>query len=402
MAVVVIAVLAMLLAGIRPKGTREWMWAAAAAALLLGLRDEPLVAALHAVTSQWNVLLFILGLMGLSAAAEESGAFAFVAQYILKRAGGSRRRLFVLLFLAGAGLTMLLSNDATAIVFTPIVYRAIANRGGDAMPFLFGCTFVADTASFGVPFANPANIIVLPRPHVAAYLLHLALPEVFAIAINLVLFVALFRSQLRGGYAVEEAPMPSPAAPRTLIAACCVALGYFAALAFDVPLGPVALLGAIFVLLVARVSPAAAARHVGWSTFVLLGALFVLVDALARAGFIGWAIHALDAAARYGPLAASASAAVGAAVLANVVNNLPVAVASAHVALQEPRWAYPLIAGTDLGPNLTTTGSLATILWISALRRRGVSVSALEYLRLGLVVVPPMLAVTILWLWLVR
>ncbi|HEY9084805.1 MAG TPA: SLC13 family permease [Candidatus Tyrphobacter sp.] len=401
MIAIVIAIAAMLLAGIRPKGTREWMWAGGGAALLLLLGVEPAIAAAHALAEQWNVLLFILGLMGLSAAAEESGAFALVAEHAVQRAGGSRRRLFVWLFLAGAALTMLLSNDATAILFTPIVYRAVASRGGDALPFLFGCTFVADTASFGLPFANPANLIVVPRPHVLEYLLHLAPPEAFAIAINLALFLVLFRSQIRGRYEVEKRPQPAPAAVRTLVAVCCVAAGYLAAMAFDVPLGPVAVAGAVVTLAVARVRLATAARHVGWSTFVLLAALFVLLDALARAGFIGWTLHGLDAAAAYGSLAAIAAAAAGSALLANVVNNLPVAVASSHIVLQEPHLAYPLIAGTDLGPNLTTTGSLATILWMAALRRRGVSVSPLEYLRLGLVVVPPMLAVSILWLWLV-
>jgi arsenical pump membrane protein len=399
---IVIAVLAMLLAGIRPKGTREWMWALAGAALLLSLRYERLPDAATAIASQWNVLLFILGLMGLSAAAEESGAFTLVADYVSRHARGSRRRLFVLLFLAGAGLTLLLSNDATAIVFTPIVYRAVASRGGDALPFLFGCTFVADTASFGLPFANPANVIVLPQPQILAYLLHLAPPALLAVAINLGLFVLVFGSQIRGRYEVARATEPNPAAVRTLVAVCCVVAAYLGALAFGVPLGPVATAGAIATLVVARVSMHSVVRNVTWSTFLLLGALFVMLDALARAGLVTWALHGLDAAARLGTPVGIAAAAIGAALLANVVNNLPVAVASAHVAMQQPHWAYALIAGTDLGPNLTTTGSLATILWMAALRRRGLSVSPLEYLRLGLVVVPPMLLVTILWLWLVR
>ncbi len=402
MIVAIVAVAAMLLAGTRPKGTREWMWAALGAAILLLAGYEPFLAAARAVTEQWNVLLFILGLMALSAAAEESGAFALVAELAVRRGGGSQRRLFVLLFLAGAALTTLLSNDATAIVFTPIVYRAVTSRGADALAFLFGCTFVADTASFGLPFANPANVIVLPRPDIVQYLIHLAVPELFAVAINLALFVVLFRRQLSGRYEVGVTPQPKPAAVRTLIAACCTAGGYLAALAFSVPLGPVALLCGLAALAVARVRPSVAARHVSWSTFVLLAALFVLLDALDRAGFAVWALHALDGVARYGTLASTAAAAVGAALLANVVNNLPVAVASAHVVVLAPHLAYPLIAGTDLGPNLTPTGSLATILWMAALRRRGVLVSPLEYLRLGAVVVPPMLATTILWLWLVR
>jgi arsenical pump membrane protein len=399
-----IAALAMVLAGIRPKGTREWMWASAGATLLLLLAREPLGAAARAIGSQWNVLLFFLGLMCIAAAAERAGAFELVAAMLVKRAKGSRRRLFVLLFAGGAVLTMILSNDATAIVFTPIVYRAVADRVGNALPYLFGCTFVADTASFGLPFANPANIIILPRPHMADYMIHLAVPAIAAIVINGALFLLVFRSSLRGSYVrdSETAEEEPNTARRTLIAACCVAVAYVVALALDLPLGPVAVAGAIVTVLVARTPLVPTMRHVSWSTFLLLAALFIMLDALDRAGFVRWALYGLASVERHGALAAIAAAAVGAALLSNVVNNLPVAVAGSHIALQAPHFAYPLIAGTDLGPNLTTTGSLATILWLGALRRRGVSVSAFDYFRLGLLVVPPMLLVSVLWLWLIR
>lgn len=354
--------------------------------------------------SQWNVLLFIFGLMCLSGAAEESGAFALVAEYALRHGKGSLRRLFVLLFLAGAGLTMLLSNDATAIVFTPIVYRAMASRGIDAMPFLFGCTFVADTASFGLPFANPANVLVLPRPHALDYVFHLGVPQIAAIAINLGLFLVLFRSRLRGRYETQGEEASHPAAGRTLLAVCGVAAAYVVALVFGLPLGPVAVAGAAATLLAARLPVTRVLRHVGWRTFALLVGLFVVVDLLARTGFFAWTLHGLDVALSHGVLAGVAGATVATAALSAVLNNLPVAVLASYVVAHAswPPVAYALVAGIDLGPNLAITGSLSTILWLGALRRRGVSVSPLEYLRLGIVVVPPMLAVTILWLWLVR
>jgi arsenical pump membrane protein len=402
--VFLIAAIAMALVAVRPRRIPEWIWPLAGAALVLMLGYEPIDAAARAVARQWNVLLFIFGLMLLAAAAEESGAFAWIASVLLERARGSRRRLFVLLFLAAALLTAVLSNDATAIVFTPIVYRAVARRGGDALPFLFGCTFAADTASFGLPFANPANILVLPQPHMLSYLWHLGPPQVAAIAINLLLFLWIFRSQLRGRYEFEPAAPPDRATVATLIAMGCVGVAYVVTLALEWPIGPVALAGALVTLAAARIKPALAARHIGWSTFALLIGLFALLDAVARAGFVTWAVNVLESAAHYGAGAALAVATVGAALFSNVLNNLPVAVASSYVVVAAPaeHYAYALIAGVDLGPNLTTTGSLATILWLAALRRRGVHVSAFEYFRLGIIVVPPMIAVTVLWLWLIR
>jgi len=398
-----IAVIAMVFVGVRPFGVREWIWALAGAAIAMLIGAEPFEAAVRAVASQWNVALFILGLMGLSAAAECSGLFTWIANVMLERARGSRRRLFVWIFFVGALATAVLSNDATAIVFTPIVFRAVSRRGVDALPYLFACAFVADTASFGLPFANPANVLVLPRPHLGSYVVHLLPPELAAIAINLLLFLWLFRRHLRGRYEYEPAGRLEPRALRASIAMLCVSLAYLAALLLRWPLGPISAVGALVTLAVAAVPAREAAARIGWSTFVFLAALFALLDAVARAGFVELALHALDAAARAGQLAVILASSVGAALLSNLLNNLPIAVASSFVVAHAPvpDIAYPLIAGVDLGPNLTTAGSLATILWLGVLHQRGVRVSALEYVRLGIVVVPPMLAVTALWLWIV-
>ncbi|HVA36143.1 MAG TPA: SLC13 family permease [Candidatus Dormibacteraeota bacterium] len=399
-----IAAIAMLFVGIRPFRVREWIWAVGGAAIAVLVGVEPVADAARAVLDQWNVLLFILGLMGLSTAAESSGLFAWLADVLVERARGSRRRLFVAIYLAGAAVTALLSNDATALVFTPMVFRAVARREGDPLPYLFACTFVADTASFGLPFANPANVLVLPRPHLGAYLLHLGPPQIAALAINLLLFLWLFAPRLRGTYEFTPAgPIPRRAV-RALTAVVCVGAAYVAALLAGWPLGPVAAVGALAALAVAAVPAREAVRHVGWSTFALLAALFALLDGVARGGFVQVALAALDTVARAGALAAILAASAGAALLANVLNNLPVAVASSYVVAHAPTpaIAYPLIAGVDIGPNLTTAGSLATILWLSVLRQRGVRVSTREYLRLGAVVVPPMILVTALWLWVVR
>jgi arsenical pump membrane protein len=400
----IIAVGAMVLVGLRPKGIPEWLWAIAGAILLLVLGFEPLISAARAIGDQWNVLLFILGLMGISAAAECSGLFEWIADVVLALANGSRRRLFIAIFLAGGLLTVLLSNDATAIVFTPVVYRAVAKRGIDALPYLYACTFVADTASFGLPFSNPANLLVLRQPELLPYALHLGPPMLAALAINLAVFLWLFRRDIRGRYRVQAPAAITPRGKRALIAMLAVAVAYVGALLAGWPLGPVALGGALVVLAAGAVDPGQAAERIGWSTFVLLAGLFVLLDAVTRAGLVGWALTGLHDAARDGPLATIAAAAFGTAVASNILNNLPVAIISgtlaAHAGSGPLRYAF--IAGVDLGPNLTTTGSLATILWLAVLRERGLEVSPLEYLRLGLSVVPAMLLTTSLWLWLVR
>ncbi len=342
--------------------------------------------------------------MLISAAADLSGLFEWVADALVVAARGSRRRLFCYIFGSGALLTAIMANDTTAIVFTPIVYSAVAGRGIDALPFLYACTFVADTASFGLPFSNPANLLVIGRPEFIPYAVHLFVPMLIALTLNLAVFLVLFRRPLRGRYERPEPKKLDRRARATLLAMLVVALGYLAAMAASLPLGPIAFAGAILVLIAARANPRAALAQIGWSTLVLLAGLFVLLDAVVHQGAIAWALTGLHDAARGGPLGTLLAAAFGAAFAANLLNNLPVAALSGTIVAHSGSTllAYPLIAGIDLGPNMSTTGSLATILWLAIVRGRGVHVSPFEYLRLGLCVVPAALLLTCLWLWIIK
>ncbi len=400
--VLAVAAVATVLLAVRPWRVPGWVWPVSGALLVVLLGYEPAVAAADAIGRQWNVLLFILGLMGLSAAAQASGAFQWIADFVLDRARGSRRRLFILLFLACALVTVLLSNDATAIALTPVVYGAVSRcAGGQVKPFLFGCIFAANTASFGLPFSNPANVLILPHARLLPYVWHLGPPQVAAIGINLAIFLFYFREQLCGGFPLVHATLPSGRTARTLVALAAVGAAYVIALMVRWPLGPVAVLGATLTLTAAACTPLAAARSISWKTLVLLAGLFVLLDAVARAGFVEWMVTELDRALRYGIFAGAAVAATGAALLSNVFNNLPIAVAAAYIVahVTSERIAYPLIVGVDIGPNLTTAGSLATILWLAIVRNYGVRIGLAEYARVGALVVPATIGVSVLWLW---
>lgn len=399
--VFVIAAAAIALLGLRPWRIPGWTWPAAGALLVILIGGEPLRPAVDAVARQWNVLLFIFGLMLLSAAAEESGAFQWITQRLLARAAGSQRRLFVYLFLTGAIVTLLLSNDATAIAFTPIVYRAAVKESRVAPePFLFACVFVANAASFGLPFSNPANVLILPHARLLPYLQHLGPPQLAALLVALGVFLLFYRRELSGTYPVPAAPAADVRTIRTLAAMLGVALAYVAALIEGWPLGLVASIGALVVCGIAGAVPNRMVRRISWGTFALLAGLFVLLDAVTRAGLTQWALGELDAAGRFGGFAVNAIGAGGAALIANALNNLPVAVAASYVVAHPPatHLAYALILGVDVGPNLLTTGSLATILWLSVLRGYGLHMSRRQYLRLGLVIVPSTLAAGVLWL----
>jgi arsenical pump membrane protein len=288
------------------------------------------------------------------------------------------------------------------VILTPIIYDAVSGLGIDPMPYVLAGLFVADTASFGLPFSNPANVVILPHPAIWSYLLHLGVPQLAAIAINLGIFLWVFRKQLTGAYTVPMQSIGHPAALRVGIGLMLVTVAYVVALIVRFPLGPVAAVSALLLLALAGVSPVRVVRRMGWTTLAMLCGLFVLLDAVVRSNAADGGIRVLDQ--HPFSLAVAASSAGAAALLSNLFNNLPVAIASAYAVAHDPTGhvAYPLIAGVDLGPNLTFGGSIATLLCLDVLRRHGVRVSLRQYVKLGLAVVPACLAVTVLWLWALR
>ncbi len=389
----------------RPFRWPEAVWAVAGAMLVVATGLMPIDAAAHAVGKGTDVYLFLAGMMLLSECARGEGLFDRVAAIAVRRSRGSPRRLFASIYMVGVLVTIFLSNDATAVVLTPAVYAAARRAGVEPLPYLFVCAFVANAASFVLPISNPANIVLYGdhTPPLGQWLARFALPSLLSIVAT---FVAL---RLTEGRRLEprceaeaEAPASTPGARIALagIATTAVALSIVSAL--DRPLGlPTAVLGASTTLLVVWRSKTSARQivsGVSWSVLPLVAGLFVLVDALATTGAIASLGAALDEAVRAGTSRAAAIAGTTIAFGSNVVNNLPAGlVASAVVQATKPPQVVvdALLIGVDLGPNLSVTGSLATILWLTAIRREGQSVGFWRFLSVGAVVMIPALVVAL-------
>jgi arsenical pump membrane protein len=387
---------------------RPWRLSEASAAALgaVGMVLTGLVSpsgAVSDVAGHWNVLLFFVGLTGAAAVAERSGLFEALAGTSARVSGGSPRRLLAAVVGVGAIVAALLSNDAAALVLTPVVYVLVARFGLAPLPYVLACTFVADAASIALPVSNPVNVIVSDRLGVsAASLVPVLLPAAVASVVALLgcLFV-VYRRQLpaRAPLVPASSSWASWAGvPRRLLAAFGVAVGAFAvASALDLPLGPT--LAAVWLLLLGvewtSRRPDRPLDGIGWSLLVFVGAMGILVDGLSSAGITGWLAQIVLGQVRDSPAAVMVVTAFAAAVGSNLVNNLPAAfvfadavhgaglsAASAHAA------AIGTIIGADLGPNLTPVGSVATLLWFVLLRQRGLEVSTWSYIRIGLIVTP--------------
>ena len=393
-----IAAAATALVIIRPGRWPEAVWAVGGALALLLLGLLPLSTALQAVFEGADVYLFLTGMMLLSELARREGLFDTLAGWAVGHADGSARRLFGLVYGIGVGVTAFMSNDATAVVLTPAVYAVARKAGAKPLPYLFACAFIANAASFVLPISNPANLVVFGEhmPPLLAWVRAFALPSIAAILATWGMLALVFRAELASP--VETAthvPALSGTARLALMGIAGVVLAMLAASALGFPLGAPTLIATIIAIgtvqAARREAPWALLEHVSWSVLALVAGLFVLVSGLARTGLIAALTEALHAAAHAAPRASAWGAGALVAFASNLMNNLPAGLIAGTAVNSGPMPAdvrSAIAIGIDLGPNLSVTGSLATILWLVALRREGEHVSAWQFLRVGVLVMP--------------
>lgn len=389
----------------RPWRLPEAVWAVLGAVSLVAFALVPWPDALRAVGRGTDVYLFLTGMMLLGELARQEGVFDWLAGLSVQNARGSARRLFALVFAVGTVVTVFLSNDATAVVLTPAVYTAARAAEAAPLPYLFVCAFIANAASFVLPISNPANLVVFggQMPPLPSWLAQFAAPSILSIGATYVVLRLSQRATLRDPIASGIAvPILSRTGSLTLWGIGFAAAVLVAASALGFRLGlPTAVTGALTAFIVSfyrRRAPWNLLKNISWSVLPLVAGLFVLVEGLARTGVIQELSRALQTA-EDAPAVTSWAAGVITAVACNLINNLPVGlVAGSAVAASAPLTPVvtgALLIGVDLGPNLSVTGSLATILWLVALRREGLEMGAWRFLRIGTVVMVPALVLAL-------
>jgi arsenical pump membrane protein len=391
---------------IRPKGWAEAWWAMLGACLLIVCRLIPPITAVQAVQKGMDVYLFLIGMMIMSELARREGVFDWVAGHAVRASRGSQRRLFVLVYCVGILVTVFLSNDATAVVLTPAVLAAVKTAEAEPLPYLLICAFIANAASFVLPISNPANLVVYSQgmPPLGQWLATFGLPSLVSIFVTFVGLRWLSRERLNGDVRTNVDGQPlSRTGKLTLYGIGFLAVTLMTASAFNVDLGaPACVAGLLVAGAVFLRDPRAAkaiAKEISWSVIPLVAGLFVIVEGLNGAGALHAAVNALQEMKSWPPLSAALSSAFGVAFISNAMNNLPsglISGAAVKVAGAAGPLRHAVLIGVDLGPNLSVTGSLATILWLIAIRREGEEVGFWQFLRWGALIMPPALALAVL------
>jgi arsenical pump membrane protein len=407
----IVSVLAIAGVIIRPFKLPEAIWAVAGAVLLILLQQLSPLEALSGLSKGTDVYLFLTGMMLLAETAREEKLFDWLAAHATLLAKGSPKKLFMLIYLVGTMVTIFLSNDATAVVLTPAVAAVVkAAKVRNPLPYLLICAFIANAASFVLPISNPANLVIYGShmPPLFQWLRLFALPSIFAITATYIMLYLMQRHSLKQqtetGIQVPELLRGGKTALYGIIATAIILL---IASTMGVQLGlPTAVTGILtsaIVIVSAKKRPGIVIKGISWSVLPLVAGLFVIVEALNKTGLTQTISQMLAQSAAHSGTEAVWGSGFITAFVCNLANNLPVGL----IAGQSIQLAHlpelvksAILIGVDLGPNLSITGSLATILWLVALRREGHNISAWAFLKIGFFVMTGALLVTIGALWL--
>ncbi len=413
---------------LQPKGLSIG-WSAgggAVVALLLGVVHLANVATVWDIV--WNATITFVAVIVISLVLDRIGFFEWAALHMLARAKGDAKRALLYLLALGALVAAFFANDGAALILTPIVYqqmRALGFERRQALPFVMAAGFIADTTSLPLVVSNLVNIVSANYFHVGfvTYAATMTPVDLVSFAASVAVLFVFYRRSIPVRFDAQELRAPAAAiADRRLFRAGWVVLGvllggYLASEPLHFPVAiPASVAAAAFLALASRsnaVSSAAVVREAPWRIVVFSVGMYLVVYGLFNAGLTVYLSDLMRAAAHDGVVPAALAGGFATAGLSAVMNNMPttlvaaLSVHGAHVAGAAHRaLIYADVVGADLGPKFTPIGSLATLLWLHVLGTKGIKITWGQYLRQGIVLTVPVLAVTLLalagWILVVR
>ncbi|WP_438345623.1 arsenic transporter [Methylorubrum populi] len=367
----------------------------------------------------WDATFAFVALIVISLLLDEAGFFHWAALHVARWGGGRGRRLFPLVVLLGAAIAALFANDGAALLLTPIVLAILLRlnvRPAAALAFIVACGFVADSTSLPLVISNLVNIVSANFFGLTfgRYTAVMVPVNLVSLAATLVVLWVYFRRDVPATYPVGILERPATAIRDPLVFRAAFPLlavllcAYFVTAPFGVPVSLVTGVGAAVLLLLANRSRVIPIRTVmagaPWQIVLFSLGMYLVVYGLRNAGLTEELAKGLVWLAGYGPLVATLGTGFSAAILSSVMNNMPSVLIGALSIEQAPDlpqqtrelMIYANVIGCDLGPKFTPIGSLATLLWLHVLARKGQTITWGQYMRVGLVITPPVLLATLL------
>ena len=363
----------------------------------------------------WDATLAFVGIIILSMVLDEIGFFEWAALYMARLSGGSGKKMFIYSLILGSLVAALFANDGAALILTPILLSKMKLLRLDSkalFAFVMAGGFIGDSASNPLVISNLTNIVTADYFHIGfwEYAKHMFLPNLLSIIASIVVLYIYFRKSIPQRVDISILKNPKEAIKNqkmfvlSWIFLALLLIGYFLGDIYHIPVSIFALGGALAFLFIGAkykaVKPIMTLKIAPWQVVWFSIGLYIVVFGLKNAGLtaelakiVAWFQSYSETGAIYGTGFLSA-------ILSSVMNNMPtvmvmdIALDQAHAA----HLAYANILGCNLGPKMTPIGSLATLLWLHVLAKKGVKIGWKEYMKVGVAITPPVLAVALIGL----
>ncbi|GGI96717.1 putative arsenical pump membrane protein YdfA [Alicyclobacillus cellulosilyticus] len=408
----------------QPKGLSIGWSALLGALLALVLRVVTLQDMWDVTRIVWDATFAFVAILIISTILDEVGFFEWAALQMARAAHGDGRKVFLFVTFLGAMVAAFFANDGAALILTPIVLEKMNLLRLDArrmLPFIMASGFIADTTSLPLVISNLVNIVSADYFHIGflSYMAYMVVPNLFSLAASMLVLYLFFRRDIPETYRPEVLPDASRAIRHHgmfrlswFILAALMA-GYILTEAFRIPVSFVAAaIAVIFLVSGAKtgvIHPWRVIRGAPWAIVVFSIGMYVVVYGLRNAGLTDLLGRVIADTTHGGMYAATLATGFLAAFLSSVMNNMPTVMidalaihATQTVGTMQKALVYANVIGCDLGPKITPIGSLATLLWLHVLSKKGITISWGRYFRTGIVLTVPVLFATLtgLYVWL--
>ena len=366
----------------------------------------------------WDATLAFIGIIILSMVLDEIGFFEYAALKMARLSRGNGQLMFVYILLLGAVVSALFANDGAALILTPIVLAKIKHlklKPLSVFAFLMAGGFIGDSASNPLVISNLTNIVTAGYFHIgfSEYAARMFLPNLLSIVASIGILWLYFRKDIP-----RTIDISSLASPESVIKSrpmfilswfflSVLMFAYFMGERYHLPISLFALGGAILFLLIATyfkaTKPMMTIKAAPWQIVWFSIGLYVVVYGLKNAGLTDVIASWIGFFQEQGELVGIIGTGFLSAIISSVMNNMPTImlmdISIDHVGyLGNEALVYANILGANLGPKMTPIGSLATLLWLHVLAQKGVKITWGEYMKVGLIITPPVLLIALLGL----
>ncbi|MCT7538910.1 arsenic transporter [Aliarcobacter cryaerophilus] len=361
----------------------------------------------------WDATLAFIGIIILSLVLDEIGFFEWAALKMAKFSNGSGLKMFIYSILLGAFVSALFANDGAALILTPILLakmRILQLNMKTIVAFLLAGGFISDSASLPFVFSNLTNIVTANYFSIgfAQYFFDMIIPFIVSVIASTIFLWLILRKDIPKTVDITLLKEPKSVIKNmklfyfSWVFLALLLCAYFLGDAYDLPISIFALGGATIFLIIATISksvePLKIIKEAPWQVVWFSIGLYIVVYGLKNAGLTDYLAIILKDLSLKGETIAVLGTGFIAAFLSAIMNNMPT-IMIMDIALndiQNQAMIYANIVGCNLGPKMTPFGSLATLLWLHVLAKKGVKISFAQYSKFGLIITPPVLFIVLL------